>query len=160
QRDHQVDLVVAGGRDHHVAVLQAGLLQAGHLAGVGQHPFGLRHDVPLEVALVPFEQHHLVAVLHQLGGDRPADRAGAGDGDPHQWLPSGGAAARPRTRSAVWSVIATEIWSPCWTTVAGSGSRASPNRVMNTTRAPVTASSSVILCPIQFSCTSSWASTT
>src|SRR3712207_8704544 len=41
QRDHQVDLVVAGRGDHHVGVLQSGLLQRGQLAGIGEDPFGV-----------------------------------------------------------------------------------------------------------------------
>ena len=49
QRHHEVDLVVAGGRDHDVAALQAGLLQRGELAGVGVHPLGGLDRLGLDV---------------------------------------------------------------------------------------------------------------
>ena len=95
--DHQVDLVVAGAGDHHVAGLQAGVLQQRDLAGVGQHPLGGLDPARLDRLRVPVDQHHLVAVLDQLTGDRPTHRAGSRDGDPHQRPSTGEMAALSAT---------------------------------------------------------------
>ena len=84
QRDHQVDLVVAGGGDDHVAPVERRVVQRADLAGIGEQPFGARHAVHLDRARLLIDEQHLVAVLEQLAGDGPAHRARSGDGDAHQ----------------------------------------------------------------------------
>ena len=90
-------------------VSMPGLLQRGQLAGVGQQPLGLaaalsdliaRGSLSISRTSCPFST--------SSRGDRPADVAGPGDGDPHLSLPSehravirlGGGRAWPRPRRA------------------------------------------------------------
>ena len=90
---HQVDLVVAGGGDHDVAGLQA--------APPAGWPARTRRPAPTRPAArapaaasrrLPLDQHDLVAVVDQLGGDGPADVAGSGDRDAHDQCPPSGVA--------------------------------------------------------------------
>ena len=60
-----------------------GLLEARHLAGVGQDPLGGRDPLGAEHVGLALDQHHLVAVADQLLGDGAANIAGSGDRDPH-----------------------------------------------------------------------------
>ena len=48
QRGDQVGLVVAGRGDHHVALVELGLLERGQLAGVGEQPLGVGHPLGLD----------------------------------------------------------------------------------------------------------------
>src|SRR6266545_7392572 len=159
QRDDQVDLVVAGTRDGDLAALQRGLLQRGQLAGVGQQPLGPRHRLGLDGARVLVDQQHLVAVLQQFGGDRATDVAGTGDGYPHH-SSSGLWPSWDSIAAASLSSITTWTRSPSWMTVSGRGSRPSPSRVRNATRAPVAFSMSNASRPTHSECTCTSASRT
>ena len=147
QRDDQVDLVVAGGRDHHVAVLQAGPPPA--------RPARRRRPAATPPAATrpgsTFSGSRSMSItscslLDQLPGDGPADGAGPGDGDPHQ-CPSvrGALPAICSTASAMSSVTSRCTWSPSCSMVEPVGSMPRPNRVRNATRAPVAASSAAHL---------------
>jgi hypothetical protein len=107
QGDHEVDLVVAGGRDDHVAQLHAGVLQRRQLARVREHPLGLLDRVRLVLALLPLDEHHLVLIGDQLRGDGPSHGAGARDRHPHQDASSGGWAAALVTSLTVPDSAAT-----------------------------------------------------
>jgi hypothetical protein len=49
--------------------LQAGFLQRGHLAGVGEQPLGVRHAGDLDRRSRSIDQQDLVPVVQQLTGD-------------------------------------------------------------------------------------------
>lgn len=138
QRHHQVDLVVPGRRDHHVAALERGLVQRGDLAGVGEQPLGARHPLHRDRARRLVDQQDLVAVLQQLTGDGPAHGPRPRNGDPHRCPSSSGPSANAASTSATSSGrIITCTRSPSWSTVWEVGSIASPSRVRNATRTPV-----------------------
>src|SRR4029079_2432103 len=98
--------------------------------------------VGLDRARVLVDQQHLVAVLEQLGGNRPADRAGSGDPDPH--ASSGPAATAALIESASASDITRCSTSPSWSTTSGVAIIPSPSRVTKATRTPVPDSESVV----------------
>ena len=45
QRHHEVDLVVAGRADDDVVLLELGVLEVRHLAGIGEQPLGVRDAI-------------------------------------------------------------------------------------------------------------------
>src|SRR5262249_48482931 len=140
QRHDQVDLVVAGGGHHDIAARQVGLLEAGQLAGVGEHPFGVRHPRRHELARIALDQHDLVAIVDQLLGDGAATVARAGDRDLHHCAPSGGAPVTFVTPATMSSVTSMNTWSPSCTRVDAVGSVPMPKRIRYATRAPLASS--------------------
>ena len=84
QRRDEVGLVVAGRRDHHVALVETGLLEGRQLAGVGQQPLGVGHPVGLDGDAGPCRSAGPgVLVWISSRGDGAPDGAGLGDGDAH-----------------------------------------------------------------------------
>src|SRR5262249_58410987 len=73
------------------------VVQRADLARVGQQPLRARHPVDLDGPRALVDQQYLVAVFQKFLGDGPADRAGPGDGDAHQWAALPGAAGRANT---------------------------------------------------------------
>ena len=84
QRDHEVGLVVTGRGHDHVALGQAGLVQGGDLAGVGEQPRRLGDAPGLDVVGVLVHEQHRVTVVQQLAGDGAPDAAGSGDDNTHE----------------------------------------------------------------------------
>jgi len=66
------------------AALQRRLVQGRDLAGVGQQPLRLGDPLDRDRGRGLVDEKDLVTVLQQLSGDRTTDRAGSGNGDPHQ----------------------------------------------------------------------------
>jgi hypothetical protein len=84
QREHEVDLVIAGCRDHDVRGVDAGRLEGGKFAGIGQHPVGVGHQRWPVVRPLALDQQDLVAGAEYGVGDRLADVAGSSDRYSHQ----------------------------------------------------------------------------
>src|SRR5690606_14886638 len=161
QAVHQVGLVVAGGSDDDLVVLQARVLQQLKFAGVGVHPDGVAHRIPVDMVELAFEQHDRMPRPQQLARDGAADGPGSGNGHLHdQSLFAGGFAASATASPAEPEVAATYTVSSAWTTVLASGRTPCPKRMMNATRAPVALSSSRTVRPYQSSCRISWATAT
>jgi hypothetical protein len=87
QADHQVVLVVAGDRGHHVGLAHADAVEAVDLAGVGLVPgdVGRLAGDPglLDPLGLDLDDVDLVAGLLQLAADERADGPTAGDDDLH-----------------------------------------------------------------------------
>src|SRR5690606_32504715 len=120
-RHHDVDLVVPGRGDHHVALLDPGLLQRGHLTRVAEHPVRLLDRLRFELTRLPLDEHDLVPAVDELRGDGPAHRARARDRDPHQLSSSGARAATLVTSVTVPDFAATYTRSSACSTVLESG---------------------------------------
>src|SRR5207248_10538991 len=149
-RHDQVDLVVAGRGDHHVAPGKVGLLQAGQLARVGEQPLRGRYPFGAQLRGVALDQEYLVAVVGQLLRDGAAHVAGPRDGDAHgQCFPSGAAPVTFVTAATISSVTSMNTWSPSCTAMDGVGRVPMPNRCRNATRAPDASSISRTGRPIQ-----------
>ncbi len=119
QRDHQVVLVVAGGRHHDVDRADVGLPQRRHLAGVGGPPLDAAAVAPrageggggaADHARVLLDDQDLVAGHGEVVGDELADVAGAGDGNLH-WCTGRGTSGPSRPR-AVRSGRRGRRWRP------------------------------------------------
>ena len=161
QRDDQVDLVVAGRGDHHVAALDVRLHQCVELAGVRQQPLRARHAVDLHGPWLPLDEQHLVTVAEELAGDGAPDVAGPGDRHPHQSLPGLGPLAQTAVTSSMRDQSTVKCTrSPSCTSVWPSGSRPSPRRVSRATRQPVASSNEGTLVPIHSGASAISASTT
>src|SRR5262249_55999429 len=123
-----------GGGDEDVAGRQGGVIERGDFARVGKQPLSSRHTVHLDGLGVLVDQQNLVPVLEQLLGDRPADRACAGDGNAHQWPPFPGAAGLANTeanRLRASSFAVTCRKTPCCRTVPGPRRSTSPSPGVN-----------------------------
>src|SRR5215204_7272732 len=86
QRNDKVRLVVARSGDRHVTGIDPGFLEGRELAGVRQQPLHRRQRLGLDRVRIPVDEQDVVAVLHQLGGNRATYIASPGDGHPHPSL--------------------------------------------------------------------------
>ena len=77
----QVDLVVTRRGDDHVVVLQLGLFEHRHLAGVTVDPRRALDRLGLQRSRLALDEEHVVTVFDELQRDRATDVAGAGDSD-------------------------------------------------------------------------------
>ena len=117
QRDHEVVLVVAGGRDHDVAALEPGLAQRRDFARVGEEPLDSVGGVrAVDHGRVLLDELHLVAGAHEIVGDEQPDVAGARDRDAHQCSPPASMCA---CNSSVAATSETNTsTSPSWPTMS------------------------------------------
>ena len=83
QGDDEVDLVVTGGADDDVGVLELCLLERGHLARVSEEPRGVRDGLDALLAGVLVDDEQAMFVAQQFAGDGSADASGPDDDDAH-----------------------------------------------------------------------------